>query len=99
MRVLHLTIRRQFFEEIAGGVKRCEYRDLKPYWTSRLEGKTFDEVHFRSGRTRNVPFMRVEFRGVRIGSWQGRPCYVIELGRVLEVKRGSQPSAGAAPSG
>ena len=30
--------------------------------------------------------MRVECRGISRGQWQGLPCFVISLGRILEIK-------------
>lgn len=87
MRILwHLTIRKRRFDEIASGKKRIEQREAKPYWTRRLEGKTFDEVHFRAGYSRNAPFMRVECRGLAKRQWYGRPYYSIELRRILEIR-------------
>lgn len=38
MRILHLTLKRQFFDMIASGEKKEEYRDVKPFWVSRLVG-------------------------------------------------------------
>ncbi len=82
-RILNLTLHRCFFEQIAIGFKRQEYRDKKPYWTRRLVGRTFDEVHFRNGYGPYAPFLRAEWKGMDdMGSY-----YVIRLGDVLEVRR------------
>ena len=83
MRILHLTLKKQFFDEIALGCKTKEYRDIKPFFTKRLEGKIFDEIHFRNGYAKNAPFMRVEWKGMTKKNNQ----YVIQLGKVLEIKR------------
>lgn len=79
--ILHLTIKGIFFDRIASGAKWLEYRDDKPYWNKRLDGKHFDEVHFRNGYSRSAPFMRVECQGIR----HGDGFYEIHLGEVLEV--------------
>jgi hypothetical protein len=34
--VITTTIKRKWLAEIVAGVKRIEYRDIKPYWTNRL---------------------------------------------------------------
>ncbi len=86
MRILRLTLKYRFFCEILCGKKKTEYREVKPYWKSRLEGKTFDEIHFKNGYARNAPFMRVEFKGIRKGMFNGKSHYFIKLGRVLETK-------------
>lgn len=40
MRILHLNLKRKWWDLIASGEKLEEYRDIKPYWVSRLV-KTF----------------------------------------------------------
>ena len=34
--MLTLPIKKQWFDEILAGTKKIEYREIKPYWTSRL---------------------------------------------------------------
>jgi len=80
-RILHLTLIKKYFDLIASGKKIKEYRDIKPYWTKRLLGKSFDEIYFKNGYSKNAPFMRVEFKGM-----EKRDKYVISLGKVLEIK-------------
>lgn len=82
MEILHLTIKRQWFDEIATGAKTTEYREIKPYWTTRLEGRAFDEVHFRNGYQPDSPFMRVKYLGCL-----KKDLYEIQLGEVIEIKR------------
>ncbi len=36
LRVLHLTLDKKYFLQILKGVKKLEYRELKPYWFERL---------------------------------------------------------------
>lgn len=54
VRTLHLTLKKQWFDEIASGKKDEEYRDAKRYWARRIEGREFDEIHFRNGY-KNAP--------------------------------------------
>ena len=86
MTVLHLTLERKYFEQIAGGEKPYEYRKAKAYWIKRLEGKSFDEVHFKNGYTAEAPFMRVEVKGISHVIFNGEPHFCIQLGRILEVR-------------
>lgn len=81
MKALKLTIYRQWFDEIAAGIKKTEYRGIKPHWATRLDGKDFDEVHFANGYGPHRPFMRVECLGISVNS-----CYEIHLGKILEIK-------------
>jgi hypothetical protein len=36
MKILHLTLKKKWFDMIASGEKKEEYREIKPYWASRL---------------------------------------------------------------
>jgi hypothetical protein len=82
-RILHLTVRKKWFDEIACGKKKEEYREIKPYWTVRLKNKAYDEIWFKNGYGDTVPFMRVEC----LGSIEREGKYVILLGEILEIKK------------
>ncbi len=84
MKILHLTLKKKWFDLIASGEKKQEYRENKPYWQSRLHGKTFDEVHFRNGYSKDAPFMRVDCGDIYLENLSGS-TFVIELGDVLEI--------------
>lgn len=36
MRILHLTLKKKWFDMICSRVKKEEYREIKPYWMKRL---------------------------------------------------------------
>lgn len=85
--ILHLTLRQEYFAQIAQKQKHTEYREQKPYWRKRLEGRKFDAILFRNGYGKSVPEMLVEFRGLRrVGKGRGAE-YAIRLGRILEIRR------------
>jgi len=84
MRILHLTLKRKWFDLIAKGIKVEEYRQAKPYWKSRLFERNYDEVHFRNGYHSGSPFLRVEWLGTYLDRRNSR--YVIRLGEILEIR-------------
>ncbi len=86
-RVLQMNSSKECFEEISSGRRRTEFRPVKPFWTSRLEGKVYSEIHFRNGYGKTAPFARVEFKGVEVIEKDGEPVYAVALGKVLEVAR------------
>lgn len=102
MKILHLTLKSRWFDLIATGQKQVEFRELKPYWITRLYEKggvtprKFDEIHFKNGPGPTVPFMRVKFKGLHVARKKDcKPRYgedlpehviVIQLGKVLEVR-------------
>ncbi len=85
--ILHLTLHKIWFEKIAIGEKVEEYRTQSAHWQKRLEGKQYDEIHFRNGYNKDAPTMRVECLGITTGEWEGQPCYVLKLGKILEIRR------------
>jgi hypothetical protein len=56
-KVLHLTLEREWFDQIAKGIKRNEYREY---------------ILFRNGYAANAPEMLVEYRGLRRDGKRGR---------------------------
>ena len=85
--ILHLTLRREPFAAIAAKRKHVEYREQKPYWRKRLEGRNYDVVRFRNGYSVKAPEMLVEFRGLRRYEKGREAYYAILLGRVLKITR------------
>ena len=94
MKVLHLTLKKEWFDMIASGVKKEEYRELKDYWKKRLEGKAFTHVHFRNGYAKDAPVMVCELNAIRKGlgvkEWGAQDntkYYVLMLGKQQYLRR------------
>lgn len=92
-KILHLTLKKQWFDMIASGEKREEYRETKLYWRQRLEDgdqfKHYDVIKFRNGYKSDSPAMFVRLVGIEIGigkrEW-GAPIdfvYKLILGDIL----------------
>lgn len=86
-KTLYLTLKKQWFDLINNGVKIEEYREIKDYWTKRLENKHYDEVIFRHGYAKDAPVMSFEIRKIEInigkeewGAEKNKKYYVIYLG-------------------
>jgi hypothetical protein len=82
MKVLHLTIKKKWFDMIASGEKKEEYREIKPFWRKRLlcilqedgkiilrPSKMFEAVKFYNGWacSDKYPNITLECEGVEIG--------------------------------
>jgi ASC-1-like (ASCH) protein len=85
--VLHLNLSREFFDAIATGQKRIEYRMQSDHWRSRLENRKYDVIIFRNGYMKNAPELHVEFGGLRRYGKGKSAYYAIRLGRVLKGRR------------
>jgi len=85
-RILHLNLHRQYFDLIATGQKKTEYRECTPYWRKRLEGRGYDVVSFRNGDGPRAPVMEVEYvtKGFRVIG--GKKEYAIRLGKILKIQ-------------
>ena len=88
MKILRLPICKRWFNMIASGEKKEEYRNAGVYWTARLTAGPYDYVEFRNGYQLDSPRILVEYLGFRLGrgkkKW-GAPdyaVYVIKLGTI-----------------
>jgi hypothetical protein len=95
VKILHLPIKRHWFDLILRGIKKEEYRELKNHWLRRLTDgkrfKTFDIVRFSNGYGAGVPTVDVEFIDIHFGcpsnpDWCEKMefGYVIKLGDILK---------------
>ena len=91
-RVLRLTLKRKWFDMIASGEKKEEYRTPGKWILSRLEGKEYDRIEFKNGYG-DVPTIEVEYLGWAYsfgrrewggGGEQGQPFATIYIGRILK---------------
>lgn len=65
-RVLHLPLKKIYFEEIKSGVKLFEYREITDYWQKRLVDREYEEIHIKSGYPRSDDKDRIIVR-----PWKG----------------------------
>ena len=92
MKILNLTLKKQWFDMILSGEKTEEYREIKEYWNKRLLENSFDVILFSNGYGSNVPKILIELKGIQIGfgnkQW-GAPdekVYILSLGEILETR-------------
>ena len=90
MRILHLTLKKKWFDLIASGEKREEYREIKPYWNKRLN-KHYDAIKFRNGYSKGAPELIIELKevltGLGIVEWgapEAERVYILKLGEILD---------------
>ena len=92
LQVLRLTLKRRWFDMIAAGIKREEYRLPGAWILSRLGGKEYDRIEFKNGYGPDVPCCVVEYLGYDLAT--GNPAWgavpgtlykVIRLGRVISL--------------
>lgn len=92
--ILHLTLKKEYFDAIESGEKTSEYREYKPYWIKRLQNtdgsfKQFDIIQFRNGYSKNAPIIMVEFLNIeiikqRISFFKKEKLFQISLGSIIQ---------------
>ncbi len=92
---IHLNLKREWFDMIASGVKKEEYRDVNDYWTKRI-GKFYiksitpSTITFSNGYAKERKQMIVELLSVDMDvgreEWgaNGRMQFVLKLGKILK---------------
>ena len=65
MTTLYFNLKKEYFDQIKSGVKKEEYREIKPYWTVRLN-KKHDSIVIILGR----PKQRNETNSIMF-PWKG----------------------------
>src|SRR5688572_14802588 len=91
MEKLTTTIKREWLREIVAGRKTVEYREIKPYWTTRLRSvrRPF-LLRLINGMTANAPEVTVQIDRVRKNVVSG--TYDLHIGRVVEVRNWNEKS-------
>ena len=78
MKTLYLRLKRNWYNEIASGKKKEEYRDITPYYANRLVGQKYDQVKF----TCDNDSMTLKINKITIASKIKK--YVIHLGERID---------------
>ena len=91
MRVLHLTIKKKWFDMIINHGKSEEYREIKLYWQKRLYSKPYTHVRFKNGYRGDSPFSTFSLSGIAIGQgrteWgapEGTEVFILKLGERID---------------
>ncbi len=98
--ILHLTLKKKYFDEILLGKKKKEFRELKKYWISRLctkksiesfglEFKEFEKIIFKNGYKKDAPSFEIELKKIEIFCGIYTPVgkgdfFVLHLGDIIK---------------
>ena len=93
--MLTLPIKKKWFDMIRSGEKKEEYREIKPYYQSRLNEKAYTGTHYiqlRNGYSKNSPilececFIEIDYGKPEWGAEPGKLYYVLKILSVEEVE-------------
>jgi hypothetical protein len=85
MTTLKIIIKKEWFDQIAAGTKKIEYRNQVPFWTSRLfdtEGnrRKYDLIEFINGYNKDARRLITTFEGFTIRN----NTYHIKIGKKIK---------------
>ena len=76
---------RKWLDEIVAGTKKVEYREIKPYWTKRLEGIECPfELRLINGMSKSAPEATVRIDKVTVGDKGTR--FELHIGEIVSAK-------------
>lgn len=86
MQTLKIVIKKIYFDQIASGEKKIEYREVKPFWQSRLNDangkkRNYDNIEFINGYNADAKRMITKFEGFEKKGMK----YNIKLGKILKI--------------
>jgi hypothetical protein len=82
---LKIVIKSEWFDEIASGKKKIEYREIKPFWESRLydaagKKRLYGKIEFINGYNVDAKRMITKYEGFeRKGKY-----FNIKVGKILK---------------
>jgi hypothetical protein len=88
MKRITTTIKREWLSKIIRGVKKIEYREVKPYWSKRLEGIECPfELRIINGMSKTAPEAILRIDKVTVGGETPTSLeYELHIGAVLKTK-------------
>ena len=91
-KILHLVLKRKYWERIYNKTKLVEYRDFTSYWKKRIQGKHYTHIKFQLAYAKNPPTMIVEVLDRNVIERKGEFVYCFELGELSDIMNYPPPS-------
>lgn len=81
-RILRLPVNEFWYSMIVSGELTFDYREIKPYWTKRLENKEYDIVEFYHRFKKDIIPIRYRFEKITKGTLTDydMKVYIIHFG-------------------
>ena len=84
-KILHLVLKRKYWERIYNKTKLVEYRDFTSYWKKRIQGKNYTHILFQLAYSKNPPTMLVKIHDLNVIEYKDDLAYAFDLGEIVEV--------------
>lgn len=88
---LHLNLHRKWFDLIISGVKKEEYREIKPFWSRKfLLDRGYKTITFSNGYSKTRPQFVIEIKEILcgfgnpdFGAPKDKKVFIIKLGDIV----------------
>lgn len=80
MKILYLTLYKKWFKLILNKKKKIEYREIKPFWTKKIENNKYTHIQFRNGYNKTAPTLLVTYKGYS----KNKTHYLLYLGNIIK---------------
>lgn len=90
-KILLLRTCSKWFEKLVNWKTKYKFREVKPYWESRLleknwNPKNFNEIHIKNWYKKDSPIIKFEFWWIEwIFEHENKQCFKIKLWKQLEI--------------
>ena len=97
MQILHLTLKKHWFDLMLSGEKKQEFRKASEWITARLLGKDYDLIKFVHGYGSDKPYFICEYLGYELSAGNEKidfhsfeveiekGDFIINLGKIIEM--------------
>jgi len=99
--ILHLNLKKKWFDMIVSGEKKEEYRDITAYWARRFSiAADAVIICFSNGYAKNRPQVFVECTDLHIGigkkEWgaSGKEQFILSLGKIHDNRHTNNREVG-----
>lgn len=91
-KILHLHLKKEWYNMIECGEKREEYRNVTEYWRKRFANKNYTHILFYYGYTKTRMLVPIRYikEGIGRADWGapvGKPVYIFGLGEIIDENR------------
>lgn len=95
--ILHLPIKLYWLKKIINKTKKWEYRDIKPYYTTRLFDfhsyvkkdsplREYEEIWLRAGYQPGDPLVKIKWNSWKFRKYKGHDCYAFDVTEILSIE-------------
>jgi len=84
--MLTFSVTKKKFDDIVSGEDKFLYKEIKKYWTDRIQNRTSDTVLIKNGYSQTVPMRHADIVDIALIKTKCDSRYEIRISNVREIK-------------